>query len=277
MTTCTKPFLHNSENRNTIETMEKIRLSYSHNESVAHIVLDDGKGNVLDAIMMQELTDLLNSFRDNKNIKLITFSGARGNFSYGASVAEHTRDLAGDMIHSFHNLFLTMVDLSIPTMSMISGKCLGGGMELAIFCNLIMADKTAMLGQPEIMLGVIAPPASLMLPLKIGNARAEELLITGRTFKAKQGKKMGLINDVFDNKEEMQTAVNNWIELHIISKSASSLRYAIKCARTVFNETLISKLPILENIYLNQLMETKDANEGILAFMEKRKPAWENC
>lgn len=257
--------------------MKKIEVTYSYDNAVANIVLNDGKGNVLDHIMMGEILDALNDIGENKHIKLITFEGAGKHFSFGASVEEHVKDLAETMLNGFHGLFYKIIELGIPTMAKISGMCLGGGMELALVCNILYADKTATLGQPEIVLGVFPPPASIILPLKIGNAKAEELLITGRNFTADEGVKLGVINEVFDQKEAMHEAADSWIKTHILPKSASSLKYAVKASRSTFNYIMHNKLPVLQNMYVNQLMETKDANEGINAFIEKRKPKWENC
>ena len=256
--------------------MQKLKLEYTHNNSVARIILDDGKGNVLDSIMMRELSELLNSFKEKNDLKLITFEGAGKHFSFGASVEEHKKENAPRMLKEFHHLFYTIADLAIPTLAKITGQCLGGGLELALICNFLFADKSAKLGQPEILLGVFPPPASIMLPLKIGNAKAEELLITGRTISAEEGKAVGLIIDVFEDKEAMEKGLNEWIEQNIVGKSASSLRYAVKASRTFFNHILKKMLPELEEMYLNGLMNTDDANEGINSFLEKRKPVWKN-
>ena len=185
----------------------KIKVKYTHNNSVARIILDDGKGNVLDNIMMNELIQVLNSFNDKNDIKLITFEGAGKHFSFGANVEEHKKENAALMLKTFHSIFYSILNLSIPTLAKISGQCLGGGMELALVCNFMFADKSAVFGQPEIMLGVFPPPASVMLPLKIGNTAAENILITGNTFTAKKGKEIGLINEVFENKETMEALI----------------------------------------------------------------------
>ena len=256
--------------------MEKVRIEYTHNDSVARVILDDGKGNVLDNIMMNELNELFDDFSSNGNLKLITFEGAGKHFSFGASVEEHTKDKVVEMLSVFHQLFYKIMDLSIPTLAKISGQCLGGGNELALICNFLFADKTAFFGQPEIMLGVFAPPASVILPLKIGTARAEELLLTGKIIPAEAALNAGLINDVFEDKETMSKGVDEWIEKFILTKSAISLRFAIKAARIMFNQVLLEKLEELERLFLEELMETHDANEGIHSFMEKRKPVWTN-
>ena len=256
--------------------MEKINLEFTHNESVARIILNDGKGNVLDASMMNDLHNVFDKLKSNNNIKLITFEGAGKHFSFGASVPEHTKAEAGKMLDSFHKLFYELIDLAIPTMAKISGQCLGGGMELALICNFLFADKSTKMGQPEIILGVFPPPASLLLPLKIGWARAEELLITGKTITAEEAKSLGLLNEVFEDKEAMDSALNEWIEKHIVPKSASSLRYSVKAVRVRFNRVIKKSLPKLEQMYLTGLMETEDANEGINAFCEKIIPVWKN-
>jgi cyclohexa-1,5-dienecarbonyl-CoA hydratase len=227
-------------------------------------------------MMMQELQELFNSFSKNNNLKLLVFEGAGKHFSFGASVEEHRKDSAAAMLRGFHQLFYSLRDLSIPTVAKISGQCLGGGLEVALMCNILFADKTAKLGQPEVVLGVFPPPASILLTEKIGFARAEELLITGRTISADEAKALGLVNELFADKETMETEIAKWIELHIVPKSASSLRFAVKASRAKLNHVLTNFLPQLESMYVKQLMETHDANEGINAFLEKRKPIWKN-
>ncbi len=256
--------------------MEKIKINYLHEGAIAQVILDDGKGNVLDHIMMDDLLEAFEAFRHMKDLKMITFEGSGKHFSFGASVEEHQRDMAGAMLKSFHQLFYTLRDLAIPTLAKISGQCLGGGMELAIMCNFMFADKTAKLCQPEIVLGVFPPPASLILVEKIGLARAEEIILTGAPITADQGKFMGLINDVFDDKAALETGVSAYIEQHILPKSASSLRFAVKACRVKFNHILVNFLPTLEQLYVNELMKTNDANEGVTSFIEKRKPVWQN-
>jgi len=256
--------------------MNKIKLNYLHNNSVAQITLCSPKGNVLDSNMMEELLIVFKEFKNNSDLKVITFEGEGYHFSFGASVEEHKKENAATMLKQFHSLFYAVIDMGIPSIAKISGQCLGGGLELALVCNILFADKTAKLGQPEIVLGVFPPPASLILPMKIGNARAEEFLITGKTITAVEGMQMGFVNDVFESKEELNSKVDDYIQKYFLPRSASSLRYAVKASRTMFNHILENKLKVLENIYTKELMETLDANEGINSFLEKRKPLWQN-
>jgi cyclohexa-1,5-dienecarbonyl-CoA hydratase len=256
--------------------MEKIKLNYTHDNSVAQIILNDPKGNVLDRVMLLELVNEFKVLRSKKDIKLITFEGAGDHFSYGASVEEHQKENAAEMLKAFHQVFYDLIDLGIPTLAKISGLCLGGGCELALMCNFLFADQSAKFGQPEIVLGVFPPPASLLLPLKIGYAKAEELNITGKTISSHEAKELGLMNAVFSDKAALSDGVNEFIEQQILPKSAASLRFAVRAARLHFNEMILNKLPRLEKIYMEELMETDDANEGIQAFLQKRKPKWSN-
>ena len=256
--------------------MEKIKLEYTHGDSIACITLNAPKANVLDSVMMKELTDVLKSFKNNNAIKAITFEGAGDHFSFGASVEEHKKEFAAKMLKEFHNIFYIMADLNIPSIAKISGQCLGGALELCLMCNIIFADKTAFLGQPEIMLGVFPPPASILLPMKIGSARAEELLISGKSISAEKAFSLGIVNEVFEDKDTMNTSVNEYITKHILPKSASSLRYAVQASRAFMYHILLKFLPALEDTYVNRLMNTNDANEGINSFLEKRKPVWQN-
>lgn len=256
--------------------MQKINLSYSHANTIATITLNDSKGNVLDAVMMNDLHSCITEFKQKNDLKLIVIKGEGKHFSFGASVEEHTKEKASAMLTSFHQLFYGLSHLHIPILAQITGQCLGGGMELALICHIIFADRSARFGQPEIFLGVFPPPASLILPLKLGASRAEEMLITGRTLTAEEAHQIGLVHQIFDDKEALVTGTQTYIEKYIEGKSASTLRFAVKAARTHFNRVLLRELPKLETLYLNELMETADANEGIAAFIEKRKPQWEN-
>ena len=149
-------------------------------------------------------------------------------------------------------------------------------MELAIMCNFLFADKTAKFCQPEIVLGVFPPPASIILAEKIGLAKAEELIITGKAINATDAKNCGLVSEVYDDKHALEEGVNSFIEQQIVPKSAIALRFAVKSSRVKFNHILSNFLPVLENMYVNELMNTNDANEGINSFLEKRKPEWKN-
>ena len=180
------------------------------------------------------------------------------------------------MLKAFHGMFYALVKAATPTMAVVRGQCLGGGMELALFCNFIVADRTAAFGQPEIVLGVLPPPASVMLCQKVGQAHADDLILTGRSIDGVEGHRIGLVNMLPEEGQDAWETASKWIEQHILPKSASSLRIANRTARMEFFNRIEQDLPKVEAIYLNELMETHDANEGIGAFMEKRKTEWKN-
>lgn len=256
--------------------MSKIITEEKFNGQVISFTLNAPKANVLDGEMMAELQTALDNLKNEDHVKMIQFTGAGEHFSFGANVPEHTRDKAPVMLKQFHSLFYTLVDLAIPTAALVSGQCLGGGLELALMCNYLFLDCSAKLGQPEINLGVFAPPASLILPLKIGQAKADDLLLTGRTITGDEAISIGLTTELFDNRDEMLEGVDTWVQEHILPKSASSLRFAVRAARLQFNETLRIKLSELEKLYIDKLMSSHDANEGIESFLERRKPKWED-
>lgn len=247
-----------------------------HDNSVYKIVLNAPKANVLEAAMLAEILDALKMLDEQKGVKLIVFEGEGKHFSFGASVPEHTKDKAAMMLRSFHAVFYTLADMAIPTMAIVRGQCLGGGMELALFCNFIFADKTAFFGQPEIVLGVLPPPASVMLPKKVGQAFADDLVLTGRSIDAVEAHRIGLVNFLTPEGEDAWDHAHSFIEKHFLPKSSSCLRIANLAVRTDFFRRIREDLPRMEGLYLKELMESHDANEGINSFIEKRKPQWKN-
>ena len=246
-----------------------------HDGAVEHILLDRPKANVLDAEMIGALRDHIRSLHANPGLRLIIFEGAGDHFCLGASVEEHTAEMAPGMLESFHAKFREIEELSVPTAALVRGMCLGGGLELAAFCSYVVAEMGAKLGQPEINLAVIAPMASILLPYRMGEGRAQDLLLTGRLIGARRAKRRGLVNQVAEpgfGDELLQ----RWTHKHILPKSASSLRFAYRAARMDLARRLRNELPRIERMYIAELMATHDANEGIAAFLEKRKPSFEN-
>jgi cyclohexa-1,5-dienecarbonyl-CoA hydratase len=254
----------------------KLLTEFLYERQVVRMTLNAPKGNVLDMAMMGEIHTGLNALKNEPQVKLIQFTGAGPHFSFGAAVGEHSREKAPAMLEQFHGLFYALMDLAIPTAALVSGQCLGGGLEFALMCNFLFADDTARLGQPEITLAVFAPPASLILPLKAGQARADDLLLTGRSITATEAKGMGLAAEAYESREAMMAGVDRWVTTHILPKSASSFRIAVRAARLAFNEAVRDGLRKLEKMYVSELMATHDANEGIAAFLDRRTATWEN-
>ena len=250
-----------------------ITTTTTHDGAVERLVLDAPKANVLDAAMMGAIRGHIATLGDRTGLKLLVFEGAGKHFCFGASVAEHTREQAPAMLEGFHAMFREIEALAVPSVALVRGQCLGGGLELAAFCSHVIAEKGAWLGQPEIMLAVIAPMGSVLLPYRVGEGRAQDMLLTGRSVDADEALAIGLVDQLADAGEG-EALLEGWITKHILPKSASSLRHAYRAARLALGRRLADDLPVIERIYLDEMMETHDANEGIAAFLERRKPAF---
>jgi cyclohexa-1,5-dienecarbonyl-CoA hydratase len=155
----------------------------------------------------------------------------------------------------------------------VRGQCLGGGLEVAAACHLIFAAPGATLGQPEIKLAVFAPAASCLLPERIGPSRAEDLLFSGRSIGAEEAYRIGLVDALADDPSQAALA---YFEEHLAQRSARSLRFAVRAARFDFVERVRRKLAEVERLYLEELMATHDAVEGLTAFIAKRPAVWED-
>jgi len=254
----------------------KIKVEPHHDGAVWRVLLDSPKGNVLDSVMMADIMEMLGEASVRPELRLIVYEGAGKHFCFGASVEEHVKEKAGGMLAAFHGMFLKMVDLHIPTAALVRGQCLGGGMELAIYCNFLFAETTAAFGQPEIKLGVLPPPASVILPVKIGQANADTLVLTDRSIDAARAHEMGLVTHLVPEGEDGWGFVSAWAAENIVPLSGASLRRANAAARMQFDAIVRRRLPEVEKLYLEDLMNTADANEGIGSFLEKRKPAWKH-
>ena len=256
--------------------MEKVICEKLFDNQVWKIILNDPKGNVVDLKMLSEFQQVFDEAANEKHCKLLMFQGAGDHFSFGVSVEEHKVEMAPQMLANFHGIFTRMAELAIPVCSMVSGQCLGGGLEIAAVAHFLFADESARMGQPEIQLAVFAPPASVILPLKIGHAHAEDILLTGRNITAQEGKEMGLVTELYPDKGTMEEKVNEWIQKQILPKSAVALKVATRVARKRFNERLNEDLKLSESIYMDELMKTHDGREGLDSFMERRKPVWKD-
>jgi len=231
------------------------------------------KANILDAAMCAALTEAFDHHLGQANLRGVILDADGPHFSFGASVEEHLPDQCAAMLKGFHGLLLKMLAAPVPILVAIRGQCLGGGLELACAGALLFAEPGAILGQPEISLAVFAPAASCLLPLRIGQARAEDLLLSGRSVGAEAALGMGLVNAVADDPE---AAAVEYFETHLAPKSASALRHAVRAARMGEIGPIKKKLAAVEELYLDQLMKTHDAVEGLNAFLEKRAAQWQD-
>jgi cyclohexa-1,5-dienecarbonyl-CoA hydratase len=235
--------------------------------ALARVVFDGGKGNVLDRPLLASLRSLLREVEATP-VKAVVLEGAGDHFSFGASVDEHRPEKVRAFLADFHALFRELFARPVVRLAVVRGQCLGGGLELALACTRLFASKNVRLGQPEIRLAVFAPVASLLLPARVGQATADELLVTGRTLPAEEALKLRLVDEVDD---DPLAAARRFVHACLLPLSASSLRFAAKAARAQLAAAFDAQLASLERLYLEQLMATPDAVEGIAAFLEKRQ------
>ena len=249
----------------------QVTAAFEHDGRVMRLTLNGSKGNILDTTLLAGIEAAI--ARVHPEVCAIVFRGAGDHFSFGASVEEHQRERAPEMLRRFHALFLELAELSIPTCALVDGQCLGGGLELAAWCTWVVATPTAKLGQPEIRLGVFPPMGSIVLPWRAGGRAVLDLCISGRSVGAAEALALGVVNAVAEDLEGWWSA---HYDAHLAGRSASSLRFAERAARWRLYEQLRKELPVLERLYLEELMATHDANEGIASFVERRAPRFED-
>lgn len=231
------------------------------------------KANIVDASMIAALREALREHLPDAHLRGVLLEAEGPHFSFGASVEEHMPGSCTAMLRELHALILQLVGCPVPVLVAVRGQCLGGGLELAAAGHRIFAAPGATLGQPEIKLAVFAPAASCLLPERIGQSRAEDLLWSGRGIGAEEAHRIGLVDTLADDPSVAAVA---YFDEHLAPRSASSLRFAVRAARFDFVARVRRKLAEVERLYLEELMATRDAVEGLTAFLEKRPAAWED-
>ena len=206
-------------------------------------------------------------------VVVITSEGEKA-FSAGVDVQDHTREKVKEMIDTFDRLFVLLDETDAVTIAGVKGAALGGGCELAIACDVVLAADNLKIGQPEINLSVIAPVACAYMPRLIGLSRAKELLLSGDTIGPEEALRIGLVNRVVSLalfEEELRAYSERFA-----SKSAVGLRYAKRAIKIGLEQGYPRSLASIGDIYLKELMATDDANEGLNSFLEKRKPSYKD-
>lgn len=250
-----------------------LKVWLDRNQSLLRLRLARPKANLVDAEMIAALTHALHEHHQPGRLLAAMIDAEGPHFSFGASVEEHLPDTCVRMLKSLHTLLVAMLEWPRPILVAVQGQCLGGGLELAAAGTLIFASQDAQFAQPEIKLGVFAPAASCLLPLRIGQPAAEDLLLSGRSIGAEEALRLGLVQHVSGNGHD---AALEYFDQHLAAKSASSLGYAVRAAREALVPEVKRRLEAVEWLYLEGLMATRDANEGLAAFLAKRQPIWEH-
>ena len=239
---------------------------------LARITLDRPPVNVLTTEMMRELAAALRRVAADASIRLVRLDAAGKTFSAGVDVGDHLGDRLPAMMAALADLFVAFEAVPQPIVAVVQGAALGGGLEVVLGCDLAIASERATFGQPEIKLGVFAPPATVLLPRRIGLGEAAGMLLTGESVSAAEARRCGLVNAVFAV-EGFDAAAASWIE-RILALSGAALRSAKRALRESALLPVGDAHACVNEIYMNELMTTEDAHEGLRAFVEKRPAVW---
>ena len=231
------------------------------------------KANIVDAAMIAALHAAFDAHRAAPGLRGVLLDAEGPHFSFGASVEEHLADRCAQMLAGLHALLIAMAEFPVPVLVAVRGQCLGGGLEVALATSRIVAAPSAQLGQPEMKLGVFAPAASCLLTWRVSPCAAEDLLFSGRSVDGSSAHAIGLVDQLADDPEAAALA---YFDEHLAPRSAAALACAVAAVRAPRNRELRQRLAEVERLYLDTLMKTRDANEGLAAFLERRQPAWEH-
>ncbi len=253
------------------------KLEYFHLEKangIVKITLNRPKHNVLNIDMMNELNRELEELQPDPDLKCIIFYGEGRSFCAGVEVSDHKPEMAEEMIDVFTLIFKNLERFDIPLVAAVHGACLGGGMELAIGCDIILAAKSAFFGQPEIKLGFLPPYAAVRLPHLIGPAKAIEICVTGKRYTAEEAHALGLVHHVYED-EDFMDEVEKFIS-EIQGNSPLIIRLNKKAVKNHLGLPMEEAIKKVNEMFLQELMKTEDTLEGIKSFEEKRMPEWKN-
>jgi cyclohexa-1,5-dienecarbonyl-CoA hydratase len=241
-------------------------------EGVATVTLNRPPLNVLNIPMMVELNAALEAAFADGDLAAVVLRARGKAFCAGVDVADHTADKVGEMIAQFHGIFRKLAATDALTIAVVNGAALGGGCELATFCDIVLASERAKFGQPEVQVGVLPPVAACVLPHQIGIRNAVELNAVGMTITAGEAQRIGLVSRVYSD-DEFDARVEQYVE-QLRKLSRPVVRMAKRATVEVARQQFLRRLEQIEHLYLDELMKLSDSHEGITAFLEKRAPHW---
>jgi cyclohexa-1,5-dienecarbonyl-CoA hydratase len=251
---------------------------YVRQERVATVTLNRPPLNILDIPAIQALDDTLAHLDQEEGLQLVVLRGAGGRaFSAGVSVQDHTPDKIRPMLEGLHGAVRRLRGLAPVTVAAVHGHCLGGGMELALACDLVIATDDARFGQPEIELGCYPPVAAALYPSLLGSGRTLDLLLSGRTFLCDEAERLGLVTRRVAT-GDLAAAIERFAA-EVTGKSAAVTRLikqAVRAGSRLDERSFDEALAENERLYLEELAQTEDMGEGIAAFLEKRRPVWKH-
>ncbi len=240
---------------------------------VASMAIDRPPLNVLNLALLRELRQALDEVDQDDGVELVEIRGAGERaFSAGVDVKDHTRRQVPEMLDLVHGVIRKLMSLRQPTIAVVDGVCLGGGCELASSCDLVLASEESLFATPEITVGCFPPVALARFSSQIGYHRAAEMILTGRRLSAREAESIGLVNRVVP-RDRLGQALEE-LRSELLDKSRAVLRITLRGLREIGLKELSAALARSEEIYLKELLETEDVEEGVRAFVEKRKPEW---
>lgn len=248
-------------------------IEHALTEGLLTLTLKRPPVNVLNIALLDELARVLSGAAQDTSVRVLCLTGEGEKFfSAGVDVADHTAERVADMLPLFHRVVRQLRDFPVPTLAALNGSALGGGLELALACDMIVAVDSAQLGQPEIRLGAFAPVATLLLPRVLPPVLANEMLLGGVCMDVRVALRHGLLNRVFPRasfNSDVAAYLQHWLALSRAAQVCN--KQALRAAQSSSFDTVLT---LLEQKYLQDLMATEDAREGINAFLEKRAPQW---
>jgi cyclohexa-1,5-dienecarbonyl-CoA hydratase len=249
-------------------------IDFAKEEQIASITLNRPPLNAMNIEMMTQIGDALDSLYNEDHVKIIVIRSACKVFSAGVDMTDHAPQKVFQLLEAFHRIFLTLGDIGKPTIAAVNGPALGGGCELAAFCDLVVASENAKFGQPELKVGVFPSVATVLFPYLVGKKKAMELILTSETIGAQEALALGLVNRVVPPEKLMATV--DELASKITTSSAAVLQILKRAMLSGEGLNFTKALKSSEDIYLNQLMALEDTNEGLRAFVERRAPVWKD-
>ncbi len=271
--TDTDELFESTKNVKSPETFELIQ--YRQEAGVIYVTLNRPQvNNAMNIALLEEIAAVLELSNMNSDVKILVFRGNEQAFSSGLDLTDHTDDKVYQLLEAFNIIFQRLANLAAISVSVVKAMALGGGCELAACCDFSFAADDAKLGQPEIKAGIFPPVAAVLYPRLIGLHRTFEMLLTGRIYSASEAERIGLITRAVPA-AQLDGEVDRWIEF-LKSFSSPALRFTRQAISGSLNLPFDEALQHSQAIYLNELMATEDAKEGLQALMERRKPVWKN-
>ena len=249
-------------------------LKFEKAEGVARITFARPKHNVFNIDMMKEFIEVLQPLAADADLKCVVLLGEGASWCAGVDVGDHKPEMADRMIDTFNRSLSLIENLEVPTVAAVHGACLGGGMEYAIACDMVIAARKAKFGQPEVKLGFLPPYAAIRLPLLVGPAKAIEVCTTGRIYSAEDAQAMGFVSQVAED-DVFSEAVESLVK-ELTAASPLILRLNKRAVKDHLGLAPAEAVKKVSRLFLDELMKTDDTAEGIASFYEKRRPEWKN-